>query len=580
MKGNYLQIRFNDSNSIFAFFNECWQKTSIAFVVLFLFASFLFLGGLGKRDLDYGDEPRVAGITAEMARTGDFVVPRLNGRIFLEKPPLYFWASSIAFRLLGENNYSARIISALAALGGVIIVFFLARAMKMSITGAFMSGFVLATSVEYWSVGRTCLIDMTLCFFITASIASFYLLINSEVKRYIWFPVFVLSLGCAILTKGLVGFAIPISAIGFYLIVKKDFSFKHWLMLVIGIALSCIPYSIWLLLLYNNLGKDAVYETFWTNNFGRFTGGYAQHICPFYYYLKKFPGQFLPWMLFLPLAGYFLIRDIRKSDKAKPLLFIFSWFVIPFVLLSISAGKRSIYLVPLYPAAALIVGYCFDLILTGKEKVTGWFDVPSSILAGIALLAPLIFLGIRLYYQQFFILLVLITIIGFSLGIYLFYMLRKKEFNFFFKVLLPSFLLIFLTFDMAITPIFNQKESYEPMFDYVKQLMSEDIQFSLLQPTESLDGAAVFYLGQDIKDFNDYDVAYNFIQNTEKAMIIADQKIVKRVQDINIIKDFRIDKKIFIIFKAKILSGKINEKAMDSDYYNRNSKYSIVVNSK
>lgn len=532
-------------------FKDCCTRTTTAFAVLFLFACFLFFGGLGRRHLRDADEPREAGIIVEMVRSGDFIVPRLNGHDFLEKPPLFYWLSTIACRILGGNTYTTRVVSALVATGGVVIVFFLARAMKMSTTGAFMSGFVLATSVEYWSVGRTCLIDMTLCFFITASMACFYQLIHSEVKKYLWFLGFVLSLGCALLSKGLVGLAIPISALGIYLIIKRDFSFKHWFALVTGVTLSCIPYSIWLWLLYNSLGKEAVYESFWFNNFGRFTGEYPQHICPFYYYLKKFPGQFLPWTFFLPITGYFLIRDARKSDKAKPLLFILSWFIVPFILLSISAGKRNIYLLPICPAAALIVGYGFDLILSEKEKITGWFDIPSSILAGIALITPLVFLGIRLYYHQSFIIIAVFAIIEFGLGVYLFHIHRKKEFSFFFKMLLPSFLLIFLTFDMVITPIFNQEESYEPMFKYAKQLMSEGNQLSLLQPSESLDGAAVFYLGRDIKDFKDYDVAYKFIKNTDKAMIIADQKIVKNIQGINIIKDFRIDNEIFIIFKTK-----------------------------
>ena len=400
MTENCPQVRFKDSGRISGFLNNSWQNTSIAFVVLFLFACFLFLEGLGKRHLWNADEPRVAGITAEMARSGDFVVPRLNGRTFIEKPPLYFWVSSIAFRLFGESTYTARFISALAAIGGVLIVFILARAMKMSITGAFMSGFVLATSTIYWSCGRRCLIDMTLSFFITASMACFYQIIYSEIRRKLWFLGFVLSMAGALLTKGLVGLAVPISAIGFFLIVKKDFSLKHWFALIIGVALSCIPYSIWIWMLYNELGKGAVYETFWVNNFGRFTGGYPQHVGHFYYYLKEFPGKFLPWTLFLPLAGFFLLREVRKRNTTNPSIFILSWFVIPFVLLSISAGKRSIYMIPLYPAAALAVGYCFDLILSGKEKLTGWFEIPSSILAGIALITPLVFLGIRLYYHQ------------------------------------------------------------------------------------------------------------------------------------------------------------------------------------
>jgi hypothetical protein len=579
MTENHPQARFKYSGEISSFLNNSWQKTSIALVVLFLFACLLFLVGLERRHLWNADEPREAGITAEMARSGDFIVPRLNGLTFLEKPPLYYWVSSIAFRLLGESTYTARFISALAAIGGVLIVFILARAMKMSITGAFMSGFVLATSALYWSYGRYCLTDMTLSFFITASMACFYQTIYSEVRRKLWFLGFVLSMAGALLTKGLVGLAVPISAIGFFLIVKKDFSLKHWLALVIGVALSCIPYSIWIWMLYNDLGKEAVYVTFWVNNFGRFTGGYPQHVGPFYYYLEKFPGEFLPWTIFLPLAFFFLVREVRKRNTNNPSIFILSWFVIPFVLLSISAGKRSIYMIPLYPAAALAVGYCFDFIMSGREKITGWFAIPSSILAFIALITPLVFLGIRLYYHQSVEIMVIFTIIGFGLGLYSFLLFRKQKLNFFFKMLLPSFLLIFLTFDMAITPIFNQKKSFEPLFKYALKLQSEGNELSLFLPSERLNGAAVFYLGRNIQDFYDFETLYKFIHDNDKIRVIAYKTVVENISDIKIIKEFKISKKTVVIFTDNNLSGMVNEKSMDPDNYHRDRKSPVVVDS-
>jgi 4-amino-4-deoxy-L-arabinose transferase-like glycosyltransferase len=571
MTGNGHQIRIKDSKSIITLLNNCWERTSTAFIVLFLFICLLFLGGLGRRHLWNADEPREAGITAEMARSGDFVVPRLNGSVFLEKPPLYYWISSIAFRVFGENTYTTRFTSALAAIGGVIISFFLARAMKMSISGAFMSGFVLATSAEYWSLGRTCLIDMTLCFFVTASMACFYQILHSASGKKLWFLVFALSMGGAILTKGLIGLAVPISAIVVCLIVEKDFSLKSRFALMVGFVLSFIPYAIWLLLLYNSQGKEAVYENFWVNNFGRFTGGYAQHVCPFYYYLTKFPAQFFPWTFFLPLGGYFLFRDTRKRDKSNPSVFILSWFIVPFVLLSISAGKRSIYLIPLYPAAALSVGYAMDLVLSRKEKLTGWFEIPASILAGIVVVTPLVFLGIRLYYHQPFVLMILITIVGFGLGLVAFRLFAKKEYNRFFQMLVFSFLLIFLIFDMAVMPIFNAKESFEPLFKYAEKLKSEGNTVCLLQPTERLDGAAVFYLGQQIVKFNDFNAAHEFMQKDDKAVIITRIENVEKITDITIIKNFNIGKDSVVIFTDKKLVRENNEYQIDSDNHYRDS---------
>ncbi len=528
--------------------NNC-ERTGLIFIALLVFACLLFLAGLERRHL-WNDEPRVAGIAAEMARSGDLVVPRLNGRPFLEKPPLYFWAASAAFRLFGENTYTARLISALSAIGGVVIVFFLARSMHFSTRGAFISGFVLATSAEYWSLARRCLIDMTLCFFITAALASFYQVVRSVRGRTFWYIVFVFSLGCAVLTKGLVGLAVPLSALVFWLVVEKDFSWRRWLALLTGPILCCVPATVWIWLLYNDIGGEAVYTAVWVNNFGRFTGGHPEHVEPFYYYLVKFPAQFIPWTFFLPLAGFLFIRETRYRDKANPSLFILTWLIVPFILLSISAGKRGIYLLPIYPAAALAVGHTVDMVLSSKEKLTAWFNIPASILAGIAVLAPLVFLGMRLYLHQPIVTLALVSVPGISLGLWAYRLLTKKNLNGFFQMLVPAFLLIFLTFDIAIAPIANIKNSYKPLFDYCRNLKSEGIQIGLIHPRERMIGAAVYYLGSRVPVLSGKFEIAEFLRSGAKTATIVNKEYLNDLGDTNILYKSIIDKDEMVVVRS------------------------------
>ena len=531
--------------------NNYYEGTGPTFIALLVFACLLFLVGLGRRHLWNPDEPRVAGIAAEMARSGDLVFQRLNGQPFLEQPPLYFWAASTAFRLFGENTYAARLISALSAIGGVVIVFLLARSMHFSIRGAFISGFVLATSAEYWSLGRRCLIDMTLCLFITAAMASFYQVVCSVRGRTFWYICFVFSLGCAVLTKGIVGLAVPLSALVIWLVLKRDFSWRQWFILLAGIILCCVPVSIWIWLLYNDLGKEAVYQAIWVNNFGRFTGGYPQHVEPFYYHLTKFPAQFIPWTFFLPLAGFLLIRETRYHNSNNPSLFILTWFIVPFILLSISAAKRSLYLLPIYPAAALAVGYAVDMVVCSKEKLTVWFEIPASILAGIAAIAPLVFLGMCIYLHQPFVILALVSIPGIVLGLWAYHLLTKKDFNSFFQMLIPAFLVIFLTFDVSIAPIFNQKNSYELLFQYSRKLRSEGAELCLLRPTERLDGAAVFYLGGRIPRFNNVEAVQELMNRSEKTVVITDNENFNNIPHMRIVKSFNIDDHTLVIFTTE-----------------------------
>ncbi len=122
------------------------QKDHNTLIYLFFLSmcmAILFLAGLGKCHLYGSTELRVAGISAEMDKTGEMLVPMLNGEPFLEKPPLYFWVGSTFFNLLGENSYTARLPSAIAAMCGVALVFFIARSMGFSAFVAFISGFML-----------------------------------------------------------------------------------------------------------------------------------------------------------------------------------------------------------------------------------------------------------------------------------------------------------------------------------------------------------------------------------------------------------------------------------------------------
>lgn len=542
------RIRVKDfGHNVLVLNNNC-ERILPTLIVLLVFVCLLFLAGLERRHL-WNDEPRVAGIAAEMARSGDLIIPRLNGTPFLEKPPLYFWAVSRAFRLFGENTYTARLISALSAIGSVVIVFFLARSMHFSTQGAFVSGFVLATSAEYWSLGRRCLIDIMLCFFITAAMASFYQVVRLVRGRTFWYIVFVLSLGCAILTKGLVGLAVPLSALVIWLALAEDFSWRRWLVLLAGIMLCCVPFSVWIWLLYNDLGKGAVYEAVWVNNFGRYIGGYAQHVEPFYYYLLKFPLQFFPWVLFVPMACMFHVREIRQHRKDDSSIFILLWLVVPFLLFSLSAGKRGLYLLPLYPAAALFVGEAVGAILEGKEITTDWFKIPAGVLVWVTILAPIGFLCTYLYLKQSFNIYLLFFIPGFCFGLWAKHRLSKKDFKGYMLKLTPALLAIFLMFSITITPIFNKKNSFEPIFNYCRVLKSKGTQIGLIHPKERMIGAAVFYLGSRVPVLSEKCEIAEFLRSGAKTAAIVKKDYLNDLGDTNILYKSIINKDEMLIVR-------------------------------
>ena len=552
------------------------RKEFIYFSSLVLCAFLVFFVGLGNRHLWDSDEPRVAGISAEMERTGEVVVPRLNGEPFLEKPPLYFWTASFVFKLFGESTYTARIPSAFAALCGVALVFFLARSMGFSALSSFISGFVLTTSAEYWELGRKSLIDMLLCLFITCAMVCFYQACRFLSKRFslkslLWSIAFILSLSCAVMTKGLVGLAIPLSALPVWLILQKNFSFRVWLLLFIGSFLCLVPTGIWVWLLYNKLGWDAVYETVWTNNFGRFTGAHQSHIKPFYYYLTTSPQKFLPWILFLPLALFYYIKDVRqtKSDHIESdqieldhielkrgkiknsSMFFLIWFCVPFLLLSISSAKRGIYLIPLYPAAALFIGTAIGRALEEKKKLTKWFITPSVILTWALILSSFGMLGLCIKFKQPFLICIMVFLPGLILGIWAYIRFAAKDFSGFSRMLFCLIMIIYLIFGYWVYPVYNKFKSYEPLFHYCEELEVEGYELKLFSPPERLRGAVVFYMKKNLPVITKEEDLKKFLHSSKKVAVISVKRKIKNIDGIEAMKIFNVGRYKFILLKKE-----------------------------
>lgn len=322
------------------------QRTIIVLFFLFLF----LLPGL-NHGLWRPDEPRVAGISAEMARTKDFIVPKINGRPFLEKPPLYFMVTSLAVSLLGEDNdVSYRVVSLVFGILTILITLSLAR--KNNSMEGLMAAGILASSWEFFQLSRWVLVDIALVCFVALAMLSYQSVIQKN--RLADGIVFGLSIGLSFLVKGLVGPAIIAAAVLTDMIRRKDMGCIRKLLPPAGIIIMVVPVIVWMTFLYLRGGWPFVREVIVVNNFMRFLGspeGAALgHQHGVLFYLGSFPGGFLPWIfLFIPA----LVESLRNFRKDSYI----SWFLGPFILLSLASTKRGIYLVPLYPAAACMVAH-------------------------------------------------------------------------------------------------------------------------------------------------------------------------------------------------------------------------------
>lgn len=334
--------------------NKRLLTAGIALLVLF--------AGLWCGELESGDETRVAGIAAEMFLSNDYLIPTLNGKEFLEYPPFFYWCVCLMYSLFGMTDFAAKLPGALAAFGCVMLTFSLAREMKFSEKGAMISALVLLFSSQFLSESRVCRVDMMLNFFILLSLYSFYTFMKAESpgKCTVGGLLFCTGLTCGVLTKGLIGAVLPGMSIGAWLIgrdvLDRKFRLSGWLYAaaggIIGLALAGIWY--WMLL---RCGGEEMFQTVAVeNNLGRFSSQTTDHAESVFYYLQKLPAWFCPWVFLLPFALYCTIRRIA-GKRDHTLLFPLLAFLIPFLILCIAAGKRTVYLLPLNAPCALLCGY-------------------------------------------------------------------------------------------------------------------------------------------------------------------------------------------------------------------------------
>ncbi len=368
------------------------MKRSMLFLfILLAFGGILFFYNIGGWDLWNPDEPRYAQVAKEMLQGEGWIIPHLNSEVYLDKPPLFFWLMAAAAKVIGGmNEFAARFPSALFGLLTLPLLFFLGKKLFSEKVG-FLAALILATNIEYFWLVRRASIDATLTFFTTAAITLLYIGFYQQRGRWILYLLAYLAIVLAVLAKLQVGLIVPVLVVGGYFLVQRDMRFFKDPAHIPGIALFVAFIGGWLALAYLSGGADYLWGLLYQKTSSRLLGE-TSHTRPLYYYLVNFPGNFIPWICFLPSA---MIYGLSAKGRKKEFIFVFFWFVVIFVSFSLFKAKRELYLLPLYPAAALMVGYLlseFPLGAQGAEKrlVSFPFMVLIIALALVAISLPIV----------------------------------------------------------------------------------------------------------------------------------------------------------------------------------------------
>ncbi len=363
------------------FYPQKWVQISI----LLLLCIFLFFLNLNQWDLWNPDEPRYAQVAREMVQGGDWILMHLNGKVYTDKPPLFFWLIGLSsFLFQGFTSFAVRFPSALFGFLGILTTFFIGKKLYSSRIG-FLSSLILMSSFQFAYLSTRANMDTTLTFFITFSLLCFCYWDWGE-KRSLMIYGFYIGMALGTLVKGPIGFILPLLISLIYLGVLKDWKTIKKLRLFSGMILCLAIILSWYLPALLKGGKEFLQETLLLHTVDRFAKG-TSHVRPFYYYFYNFPIDFLPWTIFLPGAIYYLFSK-EGDNQRKENLFILVWFAAIFLFFSFSKGKRGLYLLPLFPSVSLMVGKLWDDFISSSFESfrEEWMTLPLYGWMGLTLI--------------------------------------------------------------------------------------------------------------------------------------------------------------------------------------------------
>ena len=416
--------------------------------LLLLLAARLFFFALGNHELQGSTEARVSGIAMAMHLDNDWVVPRLFREPFLEKPPLSLWLDAGAIRLFGASTGAVRLASAFAGLFSVMLLYGMLRRFGRPQTLAFSAALILATMASYWGNVRGVGEDSLLSLGVTAALLGFYQAVRPEREgSSIWaWALFTAGMVIATLSKGVLGLAMPGIVIFVYLLstslMDKRLRLGDWFKPALFTSLALVPLLIWLGFLFQRGGMQAVGEVLWTNSVGRFSGSFVEagHYEPFYYYLAKLPEAFLPWNILVYLGLWHFRKSLVRNRYR---LFFSVWLVAQFTLLTLASSKRTVYLMALTPAAAVLAAeYARVLLEWAKDHKPGLYRYHRQIIGGVFSLAIACYLSAAFWFA----------------------------------------------------PKADVRHSFVPVISQIQTLQDEGRTVAMYQPNERIDGASVFYL--------------------------------------------------------------------------------------
>ncbi len=350
--------------------------------VLAILAYLFLMFGNQVVSLTNPDEVFYTMTAKEMVQQNTWMTPYLFGQPQFEKPIFLYWLMRAGFLVFGINSFSARFFPSLFGILGVIAIYLLAVVGFKNQKKAFLASLIMMSSGLYIGLSRSVFTDLIFTVFILFSMLSFFWAYSNSQRKWPGVLLAFFFAGCAVLSKGPLGFLIPALVIFLFLAVRKELKFLVSRHFFFGFLLMLAVSLPWYILMIQKYGQTFTGEFFYNDHIRRLLE--AEHVAAdtWHFYPLTMVWGLFPWSVYLVIAVFLLLKNLYK--RSEPIcLFCAAWILGTLLIFQPAHSKLSSYIFPLFPALAIVTGDFIYEAMVNKRWPRALFT--ATLITGIVL---------------------------------------------------------------------------------------------------------------------------------------------------------------------------------------------------
>jgi 4-amino-4-deoxy-L-arabinose transferase-like glycosyltransferase len=343
-----------------------------------LFAAVLpYFLNLGVSSIWDANEAFYAQTPREMIESGDYVTPSFNFQLRMNKPVLSYWNVAASYHLFGVSEWSERLPIAIGALVIIGTAFGLGRLLGGTVAGLF-AALVLATSPRLVMLARRIIIDIHITMWM-GLILLLFALAETRPRRRFYLCLMYMAAGFGVLTKGPVAVFLPAVVFLIYLASQRRLRDLRHMMLPTGALISLAIVAPWYYFVYREYGWEYIGSFIFGENLGRYAEAVGEQSRGLLFYLPVMLADLFPWSLMIPIAMWWAIRG-ERNDRVARLLLV--WIGAIVVFFSLSGTKEDLYILPIVPAEAALIGAMIARATAGgpASRPVAWTTAATAVL--------------------------------------------------------------------------------------------------------------------------------------------------------------------------------------------------------